>query len=56
MGYWYECKSCGAYRITDEEEPIIPLPFYNPHRSACPNCGREVKGYEMERTPSILDD
>ena len=42
--------------IVREDEPILSLPFYNPQRTACPGCGREVKGRVMESAPSILDD
>lgn len=30
--------------VGDDEEPIIPLPFYNPHHHKCPECGHEMKG------------
>ena len=43
MIYAYKCK-CGAFWMRGEEEPIISVPFYNPHRSNCPDCGREAKG------------
>jgi len=44
MIYAYRCSRCGVTWARGEEEPIISVPFYNPHRSNCPDCGRETKG------------
>ena len=43
--------------IVREDEPIFSLPFYNPHRCNCLQCGRETKGSLMDYSaPSNLDD
>jgi hypothetical protein len=43
--------------IVREDEPILSLPFYNPHRCNCHQCGRETKASLLDYSaPSNLDD
>ena len=58
MFYEYRCSRCGTFWAREEEAPIISVPFYNPHRSNCPNCGREKKGslVDFDTTSSNLDE
>jgi hypothetical protein len=48
MTYTYYCTRCRESWIRDEEEPILPLPFYNPHRFRCPGCKTELRGELFE--------
>jgi predicted RNA-binding Zn-ribbon protein involved in translation (DUF1610 family) len=56
MTYGFHCNNCGFFGVGDEEEPIIRLSFYNPHRRKCPNCGREMVGEYIETGSSSITD
>ena len=56
MTYSYHCKKCGFFGVGEDEEPIIRLPFYNPHRRKCPDCGDEMVGEHIDtNSPCIAD-
>ena len=56
MTYGYHCKKCGFIGVGEEEEPIIRLPFYNPYRRNCPECGHQMLGERVNTDwPSITD-
>ena len=56
MTYGYHCKECGFFGVGEDNEPIIRLSFYKPHRRKCPDCGHKMV---VERigtdSPSITD-
>ena len=52
MTYTYHCQKCRNSWIRDEEEPILPLPFFNPHRFRCPGCDTEMKGELYDDFPT----
>jgi hypothetical protein len=56
MTYGFHCKKCGFFGVGADEEPIIRLPFYNPHRRKCPDCGHEMVGELIDTSwPSVAD-
>jgi rubredoxin len=52
----YHCKNCGFFGVGEDEEPIIRLSFYNPHRRKCPECSHQMVGERIGTDcPSITD-
>lgn len=56
MTYGYHCDKCGFIGIGDDEEPIIRLPFYDPHCRKCPECGHEMKEELIDTNFSSIPD
>ena len=56
MTYCYWCDDCGFIGVIEEGEPIIRLPFSNPHRRKCPECGREMVGEPNKIDSEFLSD
>jgi hypothetical protein len=56
MTYGYSCEECGFFGVGNDDEPIIRLPFYNPHRRECPQCGHQMVGELIDTDPPCIGD
>jgi hypothetical protein len=56
MTYGFHCKKCGFFGVGEDEEPIIALSFYNPHRRDCPDCGHKMVGERIDTDWSSMAD